>query len=156
MDLATQSDAANNPVDYDADYFRADVNWAMSNGLGLGVGFESLGGDSNNGGMAFRTPFATLHAFQGWADKFMGTPPAGMNDFYFSAKIGVEKWKLAAIYHDFSAESGSADYGTELDLSASRKLTDRYGLLLKAAFFNSDNVGFADTNKIWVMLTAGF
>lgn len=155
-EMASQSDAADAPVSYDAKYFHIDVNWAMSNGLGLGIGVESLGGDNNNAGMAFRTPFATLHAFQGWADKFLATPSAGMNDFYFSARVGIEKWKLAAIYHDFSAESGSADYGTELDLSASRKLTDRYGLLLKAAFFNSDNIGYADTNKISVMLTAGF
>ena len=155
-ELATQSDAADAPVDYDARYIHAVANWSMSNGLSLGVGLESLGGDGNSAGMAFRTPFATLHAFQGWADKFLATPAAGINDVYLTAKFSVGPWKLQFIYHDFSAESGSDDFGTELDLSAGRKLGDRYGLLLKAAFFNSDNDGYADTNKIWLMLTAGF
>ncbi|NOX69684.1 MAG: alginate export family protein [Gammaproteobacteria bacterium] len=155
-ELATQSDTANNPVSYDAAYYRVDVDWAMSNGLGLGVGIESLGGNSNNGGMAYRTPLATLHAFQGWADTFLATPAAGINDVTVNAKLAVEKWQLKAIYHDFSAESGSANFGTEIDFAATRKLGDRYGLLLKAAFFNSDNVAYVDTNKLWVMLTAGF
>lgn len=155
-DLATQSDAADAPVSYDAQYFHLSVDWALSNGLTLGLGIESLGGDSNEVGKSFRTPLATLHAFQGWADKFLATPGAGINDVYFKAKYGIQKWKLQAIYHDFSAESGSEDFGTELDISAGRKLTDRYSLLLKAAFFNSDTDSKTDTTKLWLMLVAGF
>jgi len=33
----------------------------------LSVSAESLGGDDTISGGAFRTPLATLHAFQGWA-----------------------------------------------------------------------------------------
>ena len=156
VELASQSDAGNAPISYDAKYILADVNWALGNGLSLGIGLESLGGDSNEGGKAFRTPLATLHAFQGWADKFLSTPDAGIDDLYFKAKYGVQKWQLQAIYHDFSSESGSADFGSEIDLAASRKLSDRYSLLLKAAFFSSDNASYGDTTKLWVMLTAGF
>jgi len=156
VELATQSDAGNAPVSYNAAYIRLDVDWKLSNGLTLGLGLESLGGDSNDPGKSFRTPLATLHAFQGWADKFLTTPSAGINDVYVKAKYGINKWQLQAIYHDFSAESGSEDFGTELDLSAGRKLTDRYSLLLKAAFFKTDIDSQTDTTKLWLMLVAGF
>lgn len=155
-EFASQSDAADAPVDYDASYLMAEVNWALANGISLGLGLETLEGDSNVDDSMFRTPLATLHAFQGWADKFLATPDEGINDVYLKAKVGVEKWQLQAIYHDFSAESGSGDFGTEIDLSASRKLSDRYGLLLKTAFFSSDSTSYSDTTKLWLMLTAGF
>lgn len=60
------------------------------------------------------------------------------------------------MYHDFSAESGGDDFGTEIDLSASRSLGERYKLLLKLAAFDSDDAAFDDTTKAWLMLTAGF
>ena len=159
-ELATQSDAANNPVAYDADYTHLNVLWTAGNGLGIGAAFESLGGDPVSAGMAFRTPLATLHAFQGWNDMFSTTPDTGIDDLYFTFKYKVVSWTLQAVYHDFSSEAGSGDFGTELDVSAGRKLSDRYGLLLKAGLFNADSASplssVVDTNKFWVMLTANF
>ena len=55
-EVATQSDAANNPVSYDAEYINLGATWAMKNGLSLGLAWESLGGDQNVVGSAFRTP----------------------------------------------------------------------------------------------------
>jgi len=159
-EFATQSDAANNPVSYHADYAHLNVLWTASNGLAFGAAFESLGGDPLSSGMAFRTPLATLHAFQGWNDQFLTTPDSGIDDLYFTLKYKVASWNLQAVYHDFSSEAGSSDFGTELDLSAGRKLTDRYGLLLKAGLFNADSasplLSKVDTDKFWVMLTANF
>ena len=63
---------------------------------------------------------------------------------------------VAGRFHDFSADTGGGDYGSELDLSAGRKLGDRYNLLLKLAMFDADDASYVDTTKIWVMLTAGF
>ena len=154
-EFATQADAGNAPVNYDAQYAHIDAGWTMSNGLTLGLGFESLGGGSNPG-EAFRTPLATLHAFQGWADKFLTTPAGGIDDIYATGKYGFGKWNLTAVYHDFSAETGSGDYGTELDVSIGRSFMKNYGVLFKAAFFNSDSVAFTDTNKFWIMLTASY
>jgi len=154
-EFATQSDAANNPVDYDADYFNLGATLALKNGLSLGLAWESLGGDQDRAGAAFRTPLATLHAFQGWADKFLATPGGGIDDLFATVKYQAGKWSFTGVYHDFSAESGSADYGTEFDISAGRKLGDRYGLLLKAAFYDADQHA-TDTNKLWLMLTANF
>ena len=154
-EAATQSDAANNPVSYDAEYLHAAATWTMENGLSLGLAFESLGGDQIVAGASFRTPLATLHAFQGWADKFLATPNAGVDDLFFTAKYKVGPWNLTGVYHDFSAESGSSDWGTELDVSAGRKLGDRYGVLFKAAFYDADQHA-TDTTKFWIMLTGNY
>lgn len=154
-EFATQSDAGNNPVSYDADYYHLGATWAMENGLSLGLAQESLGTDSSNL-QSFRTPLATLHAFQGWADMFLSTPAAGIDDLYFTARFKLGKWGLTGVYHDFSAETGSGDFGTEFDVSVGRKLTDNYSLLFKGAFFSSDDVTYPDTNKFWIMLTAAY
>jgi hypothetical protein len=163
-ELASQSDAANNPVSYDADYAHINALWTGKSGLALGAAFESLGGDAVSPGMSFRTPLATLHAFQGWADMFILpgtiTPSAGIDDLYLTVKYKAGSWNLQAVYHDFSTEAGSSDYGTELDFSAGRKLGERYGVLLKAALFSADAASpvptHVDTDKFWVMFTANY
>jgi hypothetical protein len=155
-ELATQSDAGDAAVSFDADYMHLTATWVGASGLSVGLGFESLGG-SSDAGKAFRTPLATLHAFNGWADKFLTTPDSGINDSYVSFKMPLGKWNLTAVYHDFAADTGGGDHGTEIDLSAARKLTDRYGLLLKGAFFSADSTSpLTDTDKLWVMLTASY
>ena len=155
-ELATQSDIKDNPVSYRASYYHFDLLWALTNGLSFGVGFESLGGDQNVSGASFRTPLATLHAFQGWADQFLATPGAGIDDKYAKLVYKYDKWSFLGVYHDFSAASGSASFGSEFDVSASRSISDRYALLLKAAFFSADNTSFSDVTKFWLMLTARY
>ncbi len=132
--------------------------WTMDNGFGLGIGFESLGTDSSNG-ESFRTPLATLHAMNGWADQFLTTPAAGLEDLYATVKLKLGGWSLTGVYHEFSSEVGGFDYGDEFDVSAGVKLGERYGLLLKGAFFSHDSsspLEKVDTNKFWVMLTASY
>jgi len=157
-EFASQSDAGDNTNNYDADYLHISALWALETGLSLGVAFESLGADSS-AGTAFRTPLATGHAFNGWADQFLGTPAGGLEDMYFMAKYKAGDWNLTGVYHNFSSEFGNSDYGDEIDLSAGRKLGERYGLLLKGAFFSHDSsspLNTVDTNKFWVMLTASY
>jgi len=151
-DIARQSDAGNATASFDADYFRLQGTWSID-ALVLGIGFESLGSDNGQG---FRTPLATLHAFNGWADQFLGTPGTGLEDLYLKAAYKYQPWSFQLVYHDFSAESGSGDYGSEIDLSAGRGLGQRYKLLLKLAMFNADSTAFTDTTKAWLMLSAGF
>jgi len=155
-DAARQTDAADALVDFDANYLRLDVSWAGQGGLSLSAGAESLGGDHTLSGAAFRTPLATLHAFQGWADQFLSTPDGGIDDLH--GKLGYRRglWQWQAAFHDFSAESGSVDYGTELDVSVSRNFGDRYALMLKSAIFNADEAPFVDTRKYWLMLSADY
>jgi hypothetical protein len=155
LEYASQEDNADNPTPYDADYFRLD----LSAGLGkatLYAGFESLEGDHARSGQAFRTPLATLHAFNGWADKFLTTPAAGLEDFFIGLKGKVGAWSWNLLYHDFSAQSGSGDFGSETDASIARGFTDTYGLMLKVASFSSDAPAYSDTTKFWVQFTADF
>jgi hypothetical protein len=105
---------------------------------------------------SFRTPLSTLHLFQGWADRFLATPAAGIDDIFVTGKFKLGNWNLTGVYHDFSAETGSEDYGTEFDVSAATSLGKNYALLLKAAFFSGDSPTYPDTTKFWVMLTANY
>ena len=74
-----------------------------------------LGSDN---GVGVKTPYATLHGFQGWADKFLTTPADGIEDFYLGLSGKLGGVTLGATYHDFQAEESSADFGTEIDLVA--------------------------------------
>ncbi len=155
LEFATQDDAGNNPVSYDAQYLRLGGSYSLDSGLSLGLDFESLGGASTPG-MSFRTPLATLHAFQGWADMFLATPDAGVDDLFATVKYKAGRWNLTGIYHDFSAETGSGDYGTEIDLSVGTAINDNLGILFKGALFNGDSAAYPDTNKFWIMFTADY
>ncbi|MBT8061510.1 MAG: alginate export family protein [Xanthomonadales bacterium] len=155
FEYATQEDHANSPVNFSADYYRVDLSVGLGSAT-LYAGYESLEGDHLSGGKSFRTPLATLHAFNGWADKFLSTPDAGLEDGFIGLRGEAGKWSWNALYHDFSAQSGGVAFGTEIDASLSRKLGEHYGLLLKAARFDSDNPSFGDTTKLWVQLTASF
>ncbi len=154
LEYASQSDAANNPVDYTADYYRLDASYAFEP-VTLFGGYEVLEGDANKPGAAFRTPLATLHAFNGWADKFLATPQAGLEDAFIGVKGQFEGFKWQAIYHDFQAEDGNASYGDEFDAVVSKGLNKYLTAAVKAAFYNADEYA-TDTTKFWFMLSARF
>jgi len=118
----------------------------------LKAGWERLGAGR---GRAFQTPLATLHAFNGWADKFLATPVNGLRDTYVSAQRGIEvggrkgKWEVA--YHDFRGDRGGMDYGRELDASLGVTLRPGLDVLAKLASYQSE--GFArDTDKLWLQM----
>ena len=153
LEFANQRDHAGNPLQVDADYFLVEPS-ATTAGLTWKLGWEQLGG---NGSTAFQTPLATLHAFNGWADKFLVTPANGLRDRYasMSGKFGSGKlqdklgWTVA--WHDFDADRGGADYGREWDASLSFPMPWGFGGLVKMADYQSD--GFArDTRKIWLQI----
>lgn len=156
VDLATQSDAHNAPTDFSAEYYRFDISAGLK-GFTPYLGYEVLSGNADSAGEAFRTPLATLHAFNGWADKFLSTPDAGLRDLFFGVKgkLGIMNWNV--VYHDFKAESGGVRFGTEWDASVGTSFADHYGVLLKTAFFEGETRGaYDDTTKLWVQLTASF
>lgn len=153
LEAARQRDHAGNPRDVDAGYFLVEPALIVS-GLTWKLGWEHLGGDGAN---AFQTPLATLHAFNGWADKFLTTPANGLDDRYasVSGKVGSGRlegklgWTIA--FHDFSADHGGAGYGREWDASLSFPLPFGFTGLAKLADYRSD--GFArDTRKLWLQV----
>jgi len=155
-EYAYQNDAHNNPVDYSAHYYRLDASMSLGKVTPY-FGYESLGGDDAIAGGSFRTPLATLHAFNGWADMFLNTPDAGLNDLFTGIKGGLGSWTWDMLYHDFDAESGSQSLGSEFDASLGRKFAEKYDLLFKAAFFDGkDSTPYPDTTKLWLQLSVDF
>ncbi|MDN3651894.1 alginate export family protein [Thalassotalea ponticola] len=149
--MARQSDAGDNPNNYDADYFLAQVSSKISV-VTFTLGHESLGSDN---GVGFSTPLATLHAFQGFTDKFLNTPANGVVDNYLKVAWPLYDIKLSAAYHSFDAESGNDDYGDEVNFSAAYAFNKRYSVLAKAAHYNADDLA-SDTSKFWLMFSAQF
>ncbi|MEX6500983.1 hypothetical protein [Pseudomonas zhanjiangensis] len=152
LEYAQQRDYADNPLDLDSDYYLAELGYTVK-GVALRAGYEVLGGDSGPGNRAFQTPLATKHAFQGWADLFLGTPADGVKDAYVGAVIPLFGGSLQAWYHDFRAEQGSSQYGEELDLAYGHPIPGVKGLsgLVKYAGYDADDFA-VDTDKLWLQL----
>ncbi len=111
------------------------------------LGYEVLGSDG--GAYGFQTPLATKHAFNGWADKFLSTPTAGLRDLMLTLSGKLSGTRLVAVYHDFSADEGNAEYGSEIDLLATKKFGKRYLTGLKYSSYKADSYS-TDTNKLWL------
>ncbi len=152
LELATQSDTANNPESVDANYGRADLGLKVGK-VTFGAGYELLGGAAGDG--SFNTPLATLHKFNGWADRFLATPANGLQDLFLTVNAKVGRWTLGAEYHDFSADSGGASYGTELDGFAVYKTSWKQQFGLKFALYDADE-WTVDTQKVWFFTRWGF
>ncbi|MGW8370148.1 MAG: alginate export family protein [Gammaproteobacteria bacterium] len=152
LSYAQQSEAGLNPNTVDEDYSLLEAGFARGK-FSASLGYELLSG---NGTTAFSTPLATLHAFQGWADKFLSTPANGIADSYlkFGYRPGMtgpfDNVSLAAVYHQFDADLGSAAYGDEFDFSISAR-KDRVTLLLKYAAYAADTFA-TDTDKVWFQM----
>ena len=152
---ATQSDYRNNPNNYRADYYLVDAGLDVGSWK-LGGGYEVLGADKGVALTSFQTPLATLFKFQGWADKFLTTPPNGVRDLYGSVGYGVKQIgpakgvTLQAIYHRFTSDRLSQHQGNELDLLASAKFGKT---LVSVRYADYDADTFAtDTHKLWLQL----
>ena len=125
------------------DYSSVEVN-AKLNPLDLTFGYEVLEGDANH---SFSTPLATVHKFQGFADKFVGntingTLVNGITDLYFgvSYKLPIGNGAVTkAIYHVFEAETGNVEYGNEVDLVLSYKFNAYLNTLIKFADYNAED-----------------
>jgi len=151
FEYAHQMNYGDNPNNYNANYFL--LEGALTTGGITGkLGYEVLEGDPTQ---AFQTPLATLHAFQGWADKFIATPSDGIEDLYFSIATKNRGANISLVYHRFTPELGGPSYGSELDVMIGKSLTDRYSVVFKYADYNAHSFS-TDTKKLWIMVTAEF
>ena len=152
LSYAAQEDYKANPIDFDEDYYLVELTGSYAQ-YSLGVGYEVLGGDGAKG---FTTPLATLHKFQGWADKFLATPPDGIEDLYvnvgatFKAIGPLDSLSLLVSYHSYGAEHIDLDYGSEVNLQLAAKLK-RFTALVKYADYDADEL-FTDTSKYWLQV----
>jgi len=150
-EYAHQSDYSESG-DFDADYGLVEAGVKI-NKTTFKIGYEHLGSD--NGNAAFQTPLATLHAFNGWADKFLNTPDTGLEDVYIQASTWVAGVKLIATYHDFTEDQGSSHFGNEIDLVAVKKFGKYYKVGAKYAYYDADDFA-TDTQKVWVFGSVSF
>lgn len=145
VEFADQQSYKDGSSSIDSKYFHVTLGTKIQ-AVDLGIGYESLGGD---GISAFQTPLATAHAFNGWADQFLSTPANGLTDTYFSLGGTVEKVKMKAVYHSFESDTGSIDYGSEIDFVATRKFGDHFVAGAKFSNYSADQHS-VDTTKFWL------
>jgi hypothetical protein len=162
---AHQSDYRGNPVSYSADYVAAELGLDVA-AFKLTGGYELLGSDAGAtgiaGGFAFQTPFATLHKFNGWADKFLTTPGTGIQDYYAGIAYTVPKVGKAGplvasfTFHHFSSDRLSIHYGDEYNAQVTMKLNKHLSALVKYADYERKGIasftGDADTKKFWAQI----
>ncbi len=157
LEFAHQTEHGDNPANFGLDYFLIEPGLAWKS-LTLKAGYERLEG---NGSVAFQTPLATLHAFNGWADKFLTTPANGLEDIYVDLTYKhagndfLAGTTFKVVYHDFSSTENSVDYGTEWNALISRGFGPHVTVTAKLADYNAD--GFAtDTTKVMLMTEVKF
>ena len=142
--------------------------------IGAGVGWQDWAVridqevlSSNGGKYGFQTPLGTNHLFQGWVDKFLVTPAAGIRDTFITASGKLGGIKLLTEYHwldsDVRFTSGTGTgrrYGTEWDVGASYDFRkDLVGKVEYGNFTEKDHYSagrFRDTQKLWVTMLYSF
>lgn len=155
-EFATQKGAGTNPTKYSAKYMFVEGGLDMTDVAVVKLGYEKLGADSTNLGNAFQTPLATLHAFNGWADRFAtSTPGQGLKDTYLSVGGKAAGVNLLGVYHTYKADrttTALSTYGKELDLLAAYPIDKNYAVGFKYAKFTADTAYGAaqDLKKTWL------
>jgi hypothetical protein len=145
LEYARQADAADSQRNYRANYLHAYSSLKYGRFSG-GLGYERLGAGD---GVGFQTPLATLHAFNGFADKFLVTPAKGLQDVY--VELGVKlpfDVQMNTAYHDYVAADDTTDLGYEFNVVLSRPLRWGVKALFKGAFYNGEEGGITDTTKL--------
>lgn len=118
---------------------------------------ELLGGD---GDIAFQTPLAGLHAFNGHADRFLKTPAQGLDDRALGLGWKHGHWQVQTTRHWYASTEGALEYGTETDTAVLYALPRGQRLIAKwARYSGSDDAEVArlaplqaaDVDKVWLL-----
>lgn len=148
-EFALQRDYGSSPLRYSTGYRAFELGVAAQRGA-LAFGHEALGSDN---GVSFRTPLATLHAFNGWADLFLTTPANGLRDTYVKASASLpEGISLLLFLHWYEADRLGADYGREANIQLTRKFGQRFTTTAKCAKFDRELASMPDVTKFWLQM----
>ena len=160
-ELAWQEGESTIGGDYDAFYGHLKYTQKVGK-TSLIAGLEYLEDD-------FKTPFATVHAYNGFADAFVldriglrngpGGTYDGLSDMYLGlVQPGLPGGvTLKAFLHYYADDSFTTSYGYEADLILAKKFTDNLSGLIKAAYFFADGAAeYDDIKQITVDLKYTF
>ena len=155
-EYARQQNLSGNPRVFALDYLLLEPG-VKAGPVTVRLGYERLEGD---GTVGLQTPLATLHAFNGWADKFLTTPANGLEDLYVDAgyKVGgkvLGGLTLRGMWHRFRSTRAGLDYGSEWNALVSYPVNRKITVSAKFARYDAD--AFAtDTTKAWFSVEAKF
>ena len=156
-EFANQTDYADTPEEFDLSYLSLRGGLGYK-GLSVKGGLDLLEGDGSRG---FTTPLATLHKFQGFADVFLATPAAGLEDVVVEAEYKMPDLpllgdlRLAVWYHDFSAENGPGDFGEEIDWGVFVTPWEGVTLSVEYADFHGSPLR-SDLRRLWTTLSLSY
>lgn len=141
----------------DSDYYLVEAGVKFA-GITAKISREVQEGHKGQIDTSFKTPLGTNHAFNGWADQFLGTPNDGLEDTFLTLSTKVSGVKLMAVYHEFDAQDSGIDYGSELDLLAVKKFGKNYKVLVKYAAYNQGSSTSLkdDKDKLWIQGEVSF
>lgn len=147
LDVARQSTTGSAQPNADMNYRSTELSVKRGR-YQLIWGNESLGSDNN---VAFQTPLATLHKFQGFTDQFLVTPADGLEDEYITFRINLGPGRIELTAHDFESDHNNRTLGTEHSLGAWYRIGQRGKVLVKwARFDGARHTG--DIRKYWLQL----
>ncbi|MGJ3241812.1 MAG: alginate export family protein [Opitutales bacterium] len=129
-------------VDDNTSYYAASLSAKLPDtALSLGGGVEVFGEH-------FRTPLATVHKFNGWADKFAarslglaGGLSVGLENYYLETGYMIALGNgltTKVVYHWFEPSERGGEGGTELDLLASYKINKYFSVIGKYGEYDAD------------------
>jgi hypothetical protein len=168
-EFAWQTDYASSPLRYGTYYYNLEGGVNIKP-FALGAGYEDLGSGVNTGVVggraAFRTPLATLHPFNGWANVFITTPTDGLRDLYGYAQVTLPaQVPVRFVYHKFDADYGSGNYGQEFDIIASKNFGKYWVATLEYAYYQGQDAApgsflataaHVDVQKFWAQVEFNF
>lgn len=146
-EYAKQSDYKGGDDRIDAHYYKLGGGFGIDN-FNVRIDQELL--SSNKNQFAFQTPFGTNHLFQGWVDKFLVTPRAGIKDSFVTATYRYGDVVFFADYHvlasdeDFYTVNGGASrtgnrYGTEWNAAMTWNVDKNWMTKLEYGKFSEDD-----------------
>lgn len=153
---ATQDDYQDGE-DHDGDLLHLYLGSTIK-AVNVGVGYSRISGQDGaaaTNGRAFDTLFGNAHKWDGWADQFAATNggglPAGLEEWYFHVSRQLAGTTITIRYHLFDTSHEDAqydgEYGDEIDLDITRKITDNLSVQIQMAFYNESDKSKSGMNN---------